>query len=71
MVRTALSPAEVDEVWFRWRSAQAVRVLAREMRRSPSTVRALLLRSGGIRPLVRRAAGMRGDERERRVEEDR
>jgi IS30 family transposase len=53
MTRTALSPAEVDEVWRRWRSGQAVRVLAREMRRSPSTVRALLLRSGGIRPLVR------------------
>jgi IS30 family transposase len=54
MVRTALSPAEVDEVWRRWRSGQAVRVLAREMRRSPSTVRALILRSGGIRPAGRR-----------------
>ena len=54
MVRTALSPAEVDEVWRRWRSGQAVRVLAREMRRSPSTVRALILRSGGIRPVPRR-----------------
>ena len=26
MVRTALSPAEVDEVWRRWRSGQAVKV---------------------------------------------
>jgi hypothetical protein len=35
MVRTALSPAEVDEVWRRWRSGQAVKVLSREMRRHP------------------------------------
>src|ERR687898_2345094 len=54
MVRTALSPAEVDEVWRRWRSGQAVNVLAREMRRHPSTVRDLLKRTGGIRPVPRR-----------------
>jgi DNA-binding CsgD family transcriptional regulator len=54
MVRTALSPAEVDEVWRRWRSGQAVKVLAREMRRNPSTVRDLLKRTGGIRPVPRR-----------------
>jgi IS30 family transposase len=53
MVRTALSPAEVDEVWRRWRSGQAVKVLAREMRRNPSTVRDLLKRTGGIRPVPR------------------
>jgi IS30 family transposase len=54
MVRTVLSPAEVDEVWRRWRSGQAVKVLSREMRRHPSTVRDLLKRSGGIRPGPRR-----------------
>ena len=54
MVRTALSPAEVDEVWRRWRSGQAVKVLSREMRRNPSTVRDLLKRTGGIRPVPRR-----------------
>jgi IS30 family transposase len=54
MVRTALSPAEVDEVWRRWRSGQAVKVLARQMRRNPSTVRDLLKRTGGIRPVPRR-----------------
>jgi IS30 family transposase len=54
MVRTALSPVEVDEVWRRWRSGQAVKVLAREMRRNPSTVRDLLKRTGGIRPVPRR-----------------
>src|SRR5215204_2333027 len=53
MVRTALSPAEVDEVWRRWRSGQAVKVLSREMRRNPSTVRDLLHRTGGIRPSPR------------------
>jgi IS30 family transposase len=54
MARTALSPAEVDEVWRRWRCGQAVKVLAREMRRHPSTVRDLLKRSGGVRPAPRR-----------------
>src|ERR687898_3155400 len=54
MARTALSPAEVDEVWRRWRSGQAVKVLSREMRRHPSTVRELLKRTGRIRPVPRR-----------------
>ena len=54
MARTALSPAEVDEVWRRWRSGQAVKVLSRQMRRNPSTVRDLLKRTGGIRPVPRR-----------------
>jgi hypothetical protein len=54
MGRSALSPAEVDEVWRRWRSGQAMKVLAPEMRRNPSTVRDLLKRTGGIRPLPRR-----------------
>ncbi|WP_121193549.1 IS30 family transposase [Motilibacter peucedani] len=52
-VRTALTPAEVDEVWSRWRSGQAVKVLSREMRRHPTTVRDLLKRCGGIRPRPR------------------
>jgi IS30 family transposase len=54
MARRALAAAEVDEVWRRWRSGQAVRVLAREMRCHPSTVRDLLKRTGGIRPVPRR-----------------
>jgi DNA-binding NarL/FixJ family response regulator len=48
-----LSPAEVDEVWLRWRSGQALRVLAREMRVSHSVVRDLIYRCGGIRPVPR------------------
>jgi IS30 family transposase len=54
VVRTALTPAEVDEVWRRWRSGQAVKVLAREIRRHPSTVRDLLKRCGGVRPVPQR-----------------
>src|SRR5690349_1990194 len=49
-----LTPAEVDEVWARWRAGQAVKVLARQMRVNPSTVRDLLHRTGGIRPSPRR-----------------
>jgi hypothetical protein len=54
VARSVLSPVEVDEVWWRWRSGQAVKVLAREMRRHPSTVRDLLKRCGGVRPAPRR-----------------
>jgi transposase, IS30 family len=66
MARRPLSAAEVDEVWRRWRSGQAVRVLARQMRVSPSTVRDLLKRTGGIRPVPRRRSELRLslDERE-------
>ena len=49
-----LTPAEVDEIWTRWRSGQAVKVLARQMRVNPSTVRDLLHRTGGIRPAPKR-----------------
>ena len=65
MARTALSPAEVDEVWHRWRSGQAVKVLSRQMRRNPSTVRDLLKRTGGIRPVPRRRWELRLDLNER------
>jgi IS30 family transposase len=66
MARCGLSPAEVDEVWRRWRSGQAVKVLARQMRCKPSTVRDLLKRTGGIRPVPRRRWELRLslDERE-------
>jgi hypothetical protein len=66
MARSALSAAEVDEVWRRWRSGEAVRVLARQMRVSPSTLRDLLKRTGGIRPVPRRRWELRLwlDERE-------
>ncbi|WP_328401830.1 helix-turn-helix domain-containing protein [Nocardia sp. NBC_00403] len=59
MTRTALSEVEVDEVWRRWRPGQAVKVLAREMRRHPSTVRDLLKRCGGVRSAPRRRGQLR------------
>jgi IS30 family transposase len=59
MTRSVLSEAEVDEVWDRWRSGQAVKVLSRQMRRHPSTVRDLLKRCGGIRPASRRRPELR------------
>jgi IS30 family transposase len=59
VARTALSPDEVDEVWRRWRSGEAVKVLARAMRRSPSTVRDLFKRCGGVRPTPRRRGELR------------
>ena len=59
VTRTWLSEVEADEVWARWRSGQAVRMLSREMRRHPSTVRDLLKRCGGIRPVPRRRPELR------------
>jgi IS30 family transposase len=59
VVRMPLTPAEVDEIWLRWRSGQAVKVLSRQMRVNPSTVRDLLHRTGGIRPTPRRRWGLR------------
>jgi hypothetical protein len=65
MTRKGLAPAEVDEVWRRWRSGLAVKVLARQMRVNPSTVRDLLERTGGIRPVPRRRWELRLDLGER------
>lgn len=64
--RSSLSPAQIDEVWSRWRSGQAVKVLSRQMRIPASTTRDLLRRTGGIRPSPRRRAPSRltGSERE-------
>ena len=44
---------------MRWQSGQAVKVLSRQMRRHPSTVRDLLKRCGGIRPDPRRRSQLR------------
>jgi DNA-binding NarL/FixJ family response regulator len=57
--RLRLSPAEVEEVWSRWRSGQAIRVLSREMRVNHSVVRDLIYRCGGIRPSPRRRCAVR------------
>jgi IS30 family transposase len=53
-----LSPADVDEIWSRMRAGHAVKPTARSLGLASSTVRAYLLRCGGIRPGPRhRAAG--------------
>ncbi len=61
-----LTPLAIDQVWVRLRAGRAAKPTARELGLSPSTVRAYLLRCGGIRPeLRRRAAGrLRFEERE-------
>ncbi|QSF58467.1 IS30 family transposase [Nocardioides sp. zg-1228] len=61
-----LSPADIDEIWSRMRAGHAVKPTARSLGLSTSTVRAYLLRCGGIRPDPRhRSAGRLGfEERE-------
>ncbi|MEU1205113.1 helix-turn-helix domain-containing protein [Nocardia sp. NPDC005825] len=54
-----MTEPEIEEVWRRWRSGQAIKVLAREMRRDPSTVRELLKRCGGVRPAARHRNSLR------------
>jgi IS30 family transposase len=53
-----LTPEAIDELWVRLRSGKAAKPAARELGLGTSTVRAYLLRCGGIRPEPwRRAAG--------------
>jgi IS30 family transposase len=53
-----LTPEAVDELWVRLRSGKAAKPAARELGLGTSTVRAYLLRCGGIRPEPRwRASG--------------
>ena len=61
-----LTPEAIDEVWLRLRAGQAAKPTARSSGCAPGTVRAYLLRCGGIRPEPRRrAAGrLRLEERE-------
>jgi IS30 family transposase len=51
-----LTPETVDEVWKRMRAGQAAKPTARQLGLCPGTVRAYLLRCGGIRPDPRRRA---------------
>jgi IS30 family transposase len=53
-----LTPEAIDELWVRLRSGKAAKPAARELGLGTSTVRAYLLRCGGIRPEPRwRASG--------------
>lgn len=44
---------EKTEVWDRYRAGEPMRLIARRMGRQSSSIRTLMLRSGGIRPSVR------------------
>ena len=49
-----LTPEAIDQVWVRLRAGQAAKPTARELGLCTGTVRAYLLRCGGIRPEPRR-----------------
>lgn len=61
-----LTPEAIDELWVRLRSGKAAKPAARELGLGTSTVRAYLLRCGGIRPEPRRRAAGRLTFAERR-----
>ena len=48
-----LSPADIDEIWCRMRAGHAMKPTARALGLPTSTVRAYLVRCGGIRPAPR------------------
>ena len=54
-----LTPEAIDEVWVRMRAGHAAKPTARELGLSTGTVRAYLVRCGGIRPEPRRRAAGR------------
>jgi IS30 family transposase len=51
-----LTPEAIDQVWLRLRAGQAAKPTARDLGLCTGTVRAYLLRCGGIRPEPRRRA---------------
>src|SRR5665648_1296567 len=54
-----LSPEVCDQLWSRLSSGMAAKPAARELGMSPGTVRAYLVRCGGIRPVPHRRAPCR------------
>ena len=54
-----LAPEAVDQIWVRLRVGQAAKPAARELGLSTGTVRAYLVRCGGIRPEPRHRAPCR------------
>lgn len=54
-----LTPQAIDQVWLRLQAGQAAKPTARELGLCTGTVRAYLLRCGGMRPQPRRRAGTR------------
>lgn len=49
-----MTPAAIDQVWVRLKAGQAAKPTARELGLCTSTVRAYLIRWGGIQPVPRR-----------------
>ena len=54
-----LSPEAIDQLWVRLRGGHAVKPAARQLGVPSSTVRAYLVRCGGIRPEPRRRSPSR------------
>ena len=54
-----LTPEAIDQVWLRMRAGQAAKPTARQLGLCTGTVRAYLIRCGGIRPQPRRRAAGR------------
>ena len=54
-----LTPEAIDQVWVRLKAGQAAKPTARELGLCTSTVRAYLIRCGGIQPAPRRRAPCR------------
>ena len=54
-----LTPEAIDRVWLRLRAGQAAKPTARQLGLCTGTVRAYLLRCGGIKPQPRRRGGCR------------
>ena len=48
------SEVEKTEVWARLESGEAIRSIARRLGRQSSAVRALIMATGGVRPVERR-----------------
>jgi IS30 family transposase len=54
-----LTPDEIDEIWVRLKQGQAAKVTARQLGLPSSTLRAYLVRCGGVQPVTRRRRGGR------------
>jgi len=54
-----LTPEAIDQVWLRFRAGQAAKPTARQLGLCTGTVRAYLLRCGGIKPQPRRRGACR------------
>ncbi len=51
--RRSLTVTELVEVWDRWQQGESSKAIGRVLGREPSSVYAVLLRHGGIRPRSR------------------